>query len=199
MNREPHFQDTREHLLAVGETVMKARGFSAVGLAEILAEAGVPKGSFYHYFKSKEAFGTDLLKRYYERMELDIQQVLARPGGTGRSRLLDVFRRWATLHEGNACQQGCFAVKMSGEVSDLSEAMRVALADGMVRVTRRLADGIRAAQADGSVPAALEPEPVAEAIYALWAGADLMAKARRSALPLQSAMRQMEQWLGATG
>jgi TetR/AcrR family transcriptional repressor of nem operon len=196
MNRENHFQDTREHLLATGEAVMRMRGFSAVGLAEILTEAGVPKGSFYHYFKSKEAFGADLLKRYFERYEADLKVLFDRPEGTGKSRLLDCFRRWAVRHESNSCQQGCFAVKMSGEVSDLSESMRMALADGMVRITRRLADGVRAGQADGSLAATLDPVACAEALYSMWIGADLMAKAQRSALPLQSALRQTEVWLG---
>lgn len=196
MNREHHFQDTREHLLSTGEAIMRSRGFSAVGLAEILTEAGVPKGSFYHYFKSKEAFGTDMLKRYFEGYDADLKALFERPVGTGRSRLMDCFRRWAARHEGNACQQGCFAVKLSGEVSDLSEPMRIALADGMVRISRRLADAVRAGQADGSLAASLDPAACAEALYSLWIGADLMAKAQRSALPLQSALRQTEVWLG---
>jgi len=57
--------DTRDHLLATGEAVIRGKGFAAVGLAEILGEAGVPKGSFYHYFKSKEAFGAEMLARYF--------------------------------------------------------------------------------------------------------------------------------------
>jgi TetR/AcrR family transcriptional repressor of nem operon len=46
------FEDTREHLLAIGEHIILGKGFAAVGLAEILATADVPKGSFYHYFAS---------------------------------------------------------------------------------------------------------------------------------------------------
>ena len=58
--------DTREHLLATGERLCLQRGFTGMGLSELLKTAGVPKGSFYHYFRSKELFGVALLERYYE-------------------------------------------------------------------------------------------------------------------------------------
>jgi TetR/AcrR family transcriptional repressor of nem operon len=57
--------DTREHLLATGETLSLRLGFTGMGLSELLATAGVPKGSFYHYFRSKEAFGEAMLQRYF--------------------------------------------------------------------------------------------------------------------------------------
>ncbi|MEL0028267.1 MAG: TetR/AcrR family transcriptional regulator, partial [Perlucidibaca sp.] len=118
MNRPREFEDTREHLLATGEAVIRSKGFAGVGLAEILAEAGVPKGSFYHYFRSKEGFGADMLKRYFERYDQDLQHMLLEGSGRGRLRLLNFFRRWAARHgEGHGvqpqCQQACLAVKLS--------------------------------------------------------------------------------------
>ena len=65
MNRNPA-HDTREHLLATGEQLCLQRGFTGMGLSELLKTAEVPKGSFYHYFRSKEAFGVVMLERYYE-------------------------------------------------------------------------------------------------------------------------------------
>lgn len=196
MRHDTPYQDTREHLLATGEAVIRGKGFAAVGLAEILAEAGVPKGSFYHYFKSKEAFGADMLVRYFSHYGEQLERLLSRPGASARDCLLDYYRRWAS-HEGGNCQQACLAVKLSGEVSDLSEPMREALANGMKGAERRLADSIRRGQADGSIDAALAPDQVATALYTLWVGAELMAKVQRSSLPLQQALRQTELLLPA--
>lgn len=56
--------DTRQSILDTAQRVMAHKGFAAVGLNEVLAEAGVPKGSFYHYFASKDAFGEALMKNY---------------------------------------------------------------------------------------------------------------------------------------
>lgn len=187
-------RDTREHLLATGESVIRGKGFAAVGLAEILAAAEVPKGSFYHYFKSKEAFGTDMLQRYFQRYDVQLQSLLTRPGSNSRELLLDYYRRWAS-HEGGNCQQACLAVKLSGEVSDLSEPMREVLAAGMQVVEARLASAIRAGQQDGSLSRDLDADAIAPALYTLWVGAELMAKVRRSSSPLQQALQQTEVWL----
>ncbi|HEX6590554.1 MAG TPA: TetR/AcrR family transcriptional regulator [Moraxellaceae bacterium] len=190
----PTHRDTREHLLSTGEAVIRGKGFAAVGLAEILAEAGVPKGSFYHYFKSKEAFGADMLARYFRNYAGQCQSLLSRPGATARERLLDYYKRWAS-HEGGNCQQACLAVKLSGEVADLSEPMREVLAAGMREVEKRLAEAIRAGQADGSLHGELEADDLAVALYTLWVGAELMAKVQRSSTPLQQALRQTERML----
>lgn len=50
--------EVRQHILNIAKPIMLRKGFSAVGLNEILAAAGIPKGSFYHYFGSKEAIET---------------------------------------------------------------------------------------------------------------------------------------------
>lgn len=196
MRHETPYNDTREHLLATGEAVIRGKGFAAVGLTEILAEAGVPKGSFYHYFKSKEAFGADMLVRYFAHYGQQLERLLSRPGAAARECLLDYYRRWAS-HEGGNCQQACLAVKLSGEVSDLSEPMREALAAGMKGAEGRLADCIRRGQEDGSIDPALVAEQVAASLYALWVGAELLAKVQRSSAPLQQALQQTELLLPA--
>ena len=78
MSRPKQFSDTREHLLATGEAIILGKSFSAVGLAEILGAAGVPKGSFYHYFRSKEGYGVELLRRYFETYDGRLVQFLSR-------------------------------------------------------------------------------------------------------------------------
>ncbi len=58
MSTEHH--DIRQSILDIAKPIILGKGFSAVGLNEILGAADVPKGSFYHYFKSKELFGEAL-------------------------------------------------------------------------------------------------------------------------------------------
>jgi len=60
--------DTRQHILDVGYQLVVNQGFTAVGLSQLLKEAGVPKGSFYHYFKSKEQFGQALIEGFRLKM-----------------------------------------------------------------------------------------------------------------------------------
>src|SRR5260221_14089448 len=55
---------TKERILDAAEEIMLQKSFHSVGLNEILSAVKVPKGSFYHYFQSKEQFGVELLKHY---------------------------------------------------------------------------------------------------------------------------------------
>ena len=68
--------DTREHLLATGEQLCLQRGFTGMGLSELLKTAEVPKGSFYHYFRSKEAFGVAMLERHYAAYHQRLTELL---------------------------------------------------------------------------------------------------------------------------
>src|SRR5690242_1088215 len=74
------YDDTRQHLLDTGHRMMAEKGFTSVGLNEILQTAGVPKGSFYHYFKSKELYGQALLADYFVGYLADMERRLTLPG-----------------------------------------------------------------------------------------------------------------------
>ena len=69
------YSETRESLLRAGVAVLTEKGFSSTGIEEILRNADVPKGSFYHFFASKEAFGLELIDRYAERTGADVSGV----------------------------------------------------------------------------------------------------------------------------
>ena len=70
--------DQCQHILSVARPLIVTRGFTAVGLAELLAAAQVPKGSFYHYFDSKEAFGVALLNWYFDDQLARLDELLSR-------------------------------------------------------------------------------------------------------------------------
>ncbi|MGW3133292.1 TetR/AcrR family transcriptional regulator [Streptomyces sp. NPDC001123] len=80
--------DTRRIILDTAQRIMARKGFSAVGINEVLAEAGVPKGSFYHYFTSKDAFGEAILKSYFADYLTDMDGVLARSGQSAAELLM---------------------------------------------------------------------------------------------------------------
>ena len=186
--------DTRQHILATGKHIIATKGFSSVGLAELLQASEVPKGSFYHYFKSKELFGQALLEDYFTDYLGQLDMLLQTPGLSGRDRLLRYFEQWRTTQADDCCEQKCLVVKLSAEVSDLSEAMRLTLRDGTERVIARLAQCAANGVEDGSLAAA-EPLPTAHTLYSLWLGASLLAKLQRDAAPLDQAWEASLQML----
>ena len=180
--------DVRDNILAVGQRIMSGKGFSAVGLNEILTEAKVPKGSFYHYFASKDAFGEALLSSYFEDYLADLDAVMAQPGQTMAQRLLHYFDMWRANQSFLDCQGKCLAVKLAAEVADLSEAMRAVLNQGTSAIIARLADAVERGVDEGSLAIDDDPKQVAESLYQLWLGASIMVKIVRGTGPFDSAM-----------
>jgi TetR/AcrR family transcriptional repressor of nem operon len=180
--------DVRDKILATGQRIMGGKGFSAVGLNEILTAAGVPKGSFYHYFGSKEAFGEALLENYFEDYLADMDRTLHQAGGPISRRLENYFQAWQDNQSFQDCQGKCLAVKLGAEVADLSEAMRASLKRGTSGIIGQLAGAIEAGAADGSLSVDEAPEDVAQSLYQLWLGASVMVKIVRNTDPFHKAM-----------
>ena len=187
--------DVRGSILETGRRIMAKKGFSAVGLNEILAEAGVPKGSFYHYFGSKDAFGEALLAAYFEDYLADLDEILRRPGLTMAQRLMAYLQQWEETQSFYDCQGKCLAVKLGAEVADLSEAMRAALRHGTSGIIHRLKHAIESGVAEGSLSIEEEPGSVAQSLYQLWLGASVMVKIVRNTQPFESAMMTTRQIL----
>lgn len=180
--------DVRANILAVGQRIMSGKGFSAVGLNEILTEAKVPKGSFYHYFDSKDAFGEALLSGYFEDYLADLDSVMNQPGLTMAQRLLNYFDMWRANQSFLDCQGKCLAVKLAAEVADLSEAMRTVLNQGTSAIIGRLADAIERGVGEGSLAIDDTPRQIAQSLYQLWLGASIMVKIVRGTAPFDAAL-----------
>ncbi|MFE1794730.1 TetR/AcrR family transcriptional regulator [Streptomyces sp. NPDC059517] len=178
--------DTRRNILDAAQRIMAHKGYSAVGINEVLAEAGVPKGSFYHYFASKDAFGEALLRRYFDEYVADMDRVFARPGQSAAERLTAYWQQWRETQSLDDCQGKCLAVKLGAEVSDLSEPMRLVLKDGTDAIVDRLERTITDGLTDGSVTIDGDPRSTAQVLYDMWLGASVMAKIHRSPAPLDT-------------
>lgn len=187
--------DVRRHILDVAHPLLLRKGFTAVGLAEVLAAAQVPKGSFYHYFGSKEAFGEAVLDSYFDDYLARAESLLTAPG-TAAQRLLAYFQDWLDSQTGDDAQSRCLVVKLGAEVCDLSESMRAALQRGTQSVIGRLARCIESGAADGSLPAVADAPALAGALYQNWLGASLLAKICRDRAPLDRTMADTRQQLG---
>lgn len=187
--------DVRGNILATGQRIMAGKGFSAVGLNEILATAGVPKGSFYHYFGSKDAFGEAMLQAYFDEYLADMDATLGQPGLTMAQRLMNYWQVWQASQSFYDCQGKCLAVKLGAEVADLSEAMRLALKQGTTGIVGRLAGAIAAGVAEGSLSIDGDVDDTAHSLYQLWLGASVMVKIQRNTSPFESALRTTRQIL----
>lgn len=178
----------RDNILNHGQRIISRKGFSGVGLNEILIASGVPKGSFYHYFGSKEAFGEAMLERYFADYLAELDATLSAPGLSMAQRLMNYWQHWQTTQSLDDCQGKCLAVKLGAEVADLSEAMRMVMVRGTAAIIERLAQAIAAGGVEGSLPVYASPAAVAQGLYQTWLGASLMVKVLRNTQPFEIAL-----------
>lgn len=182
---------TRQTILTTGRRLVIRDGFVATGLSTLLKESGVPKGSFYYYFASKDAFGQAMLQDYVAEYLDRIDTLLTREG-TGADKLSAFCGAWLDREREAGLVSTCLVVKLGAEVADLSEAMRQVLDAGVKALTARLALMLREGAEDGSLRSTGEPEAAAEVLYAQFLGAAILSKLSKSQHPLEQAVRDMQ-------
>ena len=189
--------DTKAHLLAVATQLIAQKGFTAVGIKQILDTAGVPKGSFYHYFASKEAFGEAIITGYFTRYQKRLAALTAAEDNA-QQRIYRYFQGWYDTQQNGCDDEKCLVVKLSAEVADISEPMRQALNDGYQCIIAWLAQQVKAGWAEGSIPndAQLSAESLAKRWYFAWLGASLVAKISQTNTPLAEVWQMTTVQLG---
>ena len=186
--------DMRQHIIDVAKTLMTHKGYTAVGLMEVLTTAGVPKGSFYHYFRSKEEFGQALLEEYFQEYIGRVDIVMAAQG-TGAERLIGYLSYWAKTQAFDHPEEKCLVVKLGAEVCDLSDDMRSVLEEGTALIIQRITRCVEQGMADGSITSTQNAETLAESLYQLWLGASLLVKVRNTTAAFETALNTSKRLL----
>jgi TetR/AcrR family transcriptional repressor of nem operon len=182
MPRPPN-PDVRRRLLASGLDLVHARGFAASGVKDITDAAGVPKGSFYAYFPSKEAFGAAILEHYWADIEDRLVPILD-GDGTTQQRITRFFHALADEHEAGNFALGCLVGNLSLELGGSSEPVRTELHRILERWDAAVTACIRAGQnRSGGIRADVDPAQLASSLIEAWEGAALRAKVIRTRDP----------------
>jgi TetR/AcrR family transcriptional repressor of nem operon len=171
---------SRAALIEQGTQLMLRSGYAGTGLAELLEGAGVPKGSFYNHFGSKEAFGVELVRRYYDEHDRLLASLIAQADRSPLERLRSYFdellRRAADVSpQARGCLLAMFALEMSGS----SEPLRQAVGDAFSGWQARVAELLRQAQAAGELDPERDPQPLAAMLLEGWEGALMRSRVSR--------------------
>ena len=177
-------QDTRAQLIRAGVAVLTEKGYSAVGLDEVLRAVQVPKGSFYHYFDSKEAFGQALIAAYadYFARKLDRWFLDAATPPLQRLRhFIDDAKAGMARH---GFKRGCLVGNLGQEMGALPESFRAQLEQVFLDWQARTAACLAEAQRANDLPAHLDCAALAQFFWIGREGAVLRAKLSQSPDPL---------------
>ena len=180
--------DTREALIRSGLEVLTEQGFTAAGIDGILKRVGVPKGSFYHYFASKEAFGRAVLAHYAGYFARKLDRYLKDPSRAPLARI-EAFAEDAKAGMArHDFKRGCLVGNLGQEVGLLPESYRDALEGVLDDWQQRLAQCLREAREDGELAPDADCEALADFFWIGWEGAVMRAKLKGTAGPLDTFM-----------
>jgi len=182
----PRGQDTRTRLLEAGLACFSARGFHGTGIQEIVAAAGVPKGSFYNHYPSKEDFGAAIIRHYGEAF---LQRWNARlasvPDPSPLAALRHSYDQLVVAHD--CCQPriGCLVGNLAAEISASSPACQQAMVAVIALWRARFSDYLRQGQELGEVRGDVSSEELADHFWFAWEGSLLAMKIHGSTEPVR--------------
>ncbi|OWW21327.1 TetR/AcrR family transcriptional regulator [Noviherbaspirillum denitrificans] len=176
---------TPNQLLDAGRELFLTHGYNATGIQQITDLAGVPKGSFYNHFASKEVFAATIIDQYAEGLRNNwIDMMSAAPPGP-LDAIRYAFAQLIAKHESDTCWKGCLVGNFAAEMSEASDLCRERLATAMKGWRSSLAKLIRAAQEAGEVRQDMDAAALAALIWDMWEGAILRMKVEQSTAPLR--------------
>jgi TetR/AcrR family transcriptional repressor of nem operon len=181
-------KSTRDHLIDVGLELMHRRGYNATGVAEILKEANVPKGSFYHHFESKEDFAAAALEKYVARERKHAARVLGDVTLSPMKRLKRYFADLVKTYGQSGSVPGCMLGRFSLDMASESAQLRKRVSASFEGWQRTIAAAIEQAVAQKELPPGLDPTSVAGFLLNSWQGALVRSQAEESDAALKTFM-----------
>jgi TetR/AcrR family transcriptional repressor of nem operon len=174
---------TKQRLLEQGIEMLLRHGYNDLGIAALLDEVGVPKGSFYHHFENKEAFALEAIDWYMREVHAALDACL----GDDRLPPLRRVRRFFELSEEKYRSQGYLGCLLGGlgqELSGVSDAFRRKVERCFTTIAVRLAACLDEAVAAGDLAPRTDTRAMADVLVNCWEGAALRCRIRRDASPL---------------
>ena len=177
---------TKEHILTCGGAIIHHKGFNATGLQEILQSAGVPKGSFYFYFKSKDDFGLALIDHYREQFAEQLRPIIKDDSLSPVERLERFFLWFHSHFADSGYIKGCPIGNLIQELGDVHPAFRDKLHGSLERLISFVRGQLALALEQQIIPSHLAPDTTARFIISAWQGSLIRMKAVAGPEPLDN-------------
>lgn len=177
--------ETREHLIRTGVAMLTEKGYSSVGLDELLRAAQVPKGSFYHYFDSKEAYGQALIAAYAAFFARKLDRCFLDTTLAPLDRLHRFIEDAQAGMQRHSFRRGCLVGNLGQDMSALPESFRAQLEAVFQDWQARTAACLAEARSAGQIEPDADCAALAQFFWVGWEGAVLRAKLAQSPEPLQ--------------
>ena len=163
---------------------MLEKGYSNTGIQEVLSASGVPKGSFYHYFESKENFALEIIRSVQEGWMAVTLPTLQSLDQAPLQRLRTYCENGRDGFLNGQCRKGCLIGNLSQEMSDQSEVLRTELCAIMTARQEAIARCIAEGQERGEINKSFPAGELADHFDSGWNGAVMSAKTAKNIRPM---------------
>ncbi|WP_378949258.1 TetR family transcriptional regulator C-terminal domain-containing protein [Paracoccus sp. R86501] len=181
----PDASEARRKLIRAGLEHLTERGYSSVGVDQILMAARVPKGSFYHHFRNKADFGLVLVGAYDTYLTTLLDRAFLDEGRKPLDRLRVFTQNAEDGMARHGFRRGCLIGNLGQEMGALPDEFRDALTAVLQGWELRTARLFGMAQAQGQIATHHCPADLAETFWIGWEGAVLRAKLELRPDPLR--------------
>jgi len=181
--------NTREKLIVTATSIMSAKGYNNTGIAEILNQINVPKGSFYHYFKSKDELGLAIIENYGETLRMQLEEYLKTAPGKAIVRLQNYFEMLVGYFEGNFHHCNCLLGNLAQELAIQSPEMRKAIFSHYTAIEKLIAECLKQAKKEGDIAADADEQVLAKILFSSWEGCLVRAKLEQSPASLNELLK----------
>ncbi|WP_238052315.1 TetR/AcrR family transcriptional regulator [Psychrobacter sp. Ps2] len=188
-NVEREFTDTREALLRSGMEMLTEQGFATTGIDAVLKRINVPKGSFYNYFKNKEAFGQEVLQQYALYFARKLDHCFLNEQVSPMQRISDFVEDAKSGMIKHEFRRGCLVGNLGQEIIVLPDSFRCELESILLDWQERLAACLRLAVQQGQIHSHSDCDELAAFFWIGWEGAVLRAKLTQDVSPLDTFFR----------
>src|SRR6201996_2259631 len=177
---------TKDNLIEAGLKLIHTAGYSATGINQVLESAGVPKGSFYHHFTTKDEFVLDVIGRYAAGEQERWKKFLDDPNLSPLKKLRRYFKDLiATYGRRGGPIAGCLLGNLSLEIAGQNDEIRKLLAQAFDAWQAAFARTIREAIEKQEIPKTVNADNVAALLVNNWEGAQTRAKTEQNDKPLE--------------
>ena len=176
--------EPRERLVRSGIEILTEKGFASTGLDEVLRKVGVPKGSFYHYFSSKDDFGRAVIDGYAAYFAHKLDRWLLDETRSPLQRLRDFVEDGKDGLRRFEFKRGCLIGNMGQELAGTHEEFRAPLDDVFLDWQSRVERCLKEAVALGELSSGADCAKLAAFFWIGWEGAILRTKLVRNTSPV---------------
>jgi TetR/AcrR family transcriptional regulator, transcriptional repressor for nem operon len=177
--------ETREELIRVGKELIARQGFSATGIDSVVKTAGVPKGSFYYYFSSKEDFGLAVIDDSRRELERRLKLYLQDVNHPALLRIRNYLEHGIATMKANGFSQGCLIGNLGQELASQNEMFRTRLENVFQTWKRYFVACFEEARCNGEIARDSDVTKLADFLLIGWEGAVLRCKMTKSVKPMR--------------